>query len=140
NFYLQHEKPFLLSMANAGPNTNGSQFFITTAKTAHLDGKHVVFGKVFRGINVVKLLESVEKEGEKPMKECKVEDCGEVAADEVIPAIENDGTGDIYPECPDEAGLDSGNAEKILDVVNNIKAIGNEQFKAKNFQMAETKY
>ena len=65
-------------MANAGPNTNGSQFFICTAKTYHLDGKHVVFGKVVDGMGVVDQMEAVGSESGKTSKKVVITDCGQL--------------------------------------------------------------
>jgi cyclophilin family peptidyl-prolyl cis-trans isomerase len=76
NFTLKHTGPGDLSMANAGPNTNGSQFFITFRKTSFLDGKHVVFGKVTSGMDVVKAMEAVGSEDGKPSKTVTIVDSG----------------------------------------------------------------
>merc|ERR1712142_1124578 len=104
NFIKKHDQPFLLSMANAGPGTNGSQFFITTTATPHLDGKHVVFGKVLRGSDIVRELENIEKNGEKPTEECKIEDCGELQPGEDDGTSVDDGTGDKLSRSPNESG------------------------------------
>ena len=78
NFRLKHDRPFLLSMANAGPNTNGSQFFITTVPTPWLDGKHVVFGEVTEGSHVVQAIEARGSGSGQTRGKIVIEDCGQL--------------------------------------------------------------
>ncbi|MFO1021812.1 MAG: peptidylprolyl isomerase [Planctomycetales bacterium] len=81
NFDLLHEGPGTLSMANRGPGTNGSQFFLCTAKTGWLDGRHVVFGKVVEGMDVVKKVENLGSKSGRTSAKIVVADCGELGPD-----------------------------------------------------------
>ncbi len=78
NFIKTHSKPGLLSMANAGKNTNNSQFFITTVTLEQLDGKHVVFGEVIENYDLVKTIESYGSKKGKPKAEIIIKDCGQI--------------------------------------------------------------
>merc|ERR1712138_364284 len=78
NFELKHTGPGILSMANAGPNTTGSQFFLCTVKTEWLDGKHVVFGSVVEGMDIIKKVEGFGSRSGKTSAKSVVDDCGEV--------------------------------------------------------------
>lgn len=80
NFDLPHNGPGILSMANAGPNTNGSQFFLCTVATPFLNGKHTVFGQVVEGYSVVKALESVGSQSGAPSYDVFIDKCGIVAS------------------------------------------------------------
>lgn len=86
NLSLKHDRPYLLSMANRGPDTNRSQFFITTSKAPHLDGKHVVFGKVVSGHEIVDKIERLEVNSKsRPIKTVVIESCGQLSSDSSLP-------------------------------------------------------
>ncbi|KAK8375313.1 hypothetical protein O3P69_008293 [Scylla paramamosain] len=78
NFKLRHTGPGILSMANSGPNSNGSQFFLTTERTEWLDNKHVVFGQVISGINVIRKMEKCGTKSGKPTEKVTISNCGEL--------------------------------------------------------------
>lgn len=138
NFERKHTGPFLLSMANAGPGTNGSQFFITTVPTPHLDGKHVVFGKVLKGQDVVRFIEALEtKDGDKPLKDVIITNCGELAEGE------SDGIfvdpNDPWPMFPQDAE-DNLTVTGKLAAAEAIKLIGNIEVKNQDWTKAVSKY
>ncbi|CAN1192364.1 Peptidyl-prolyl cis-trans isomerase CYP40 [Linum perenne] len=142
NFELKHERKGIFSMANSGPDTNGSQFFITTTRTSHLDGKHVVFGKVVKGMGVIRSVEHVHTTDEDhvPTLDVVIADCGEIpeGGDDGITNFFNDG--DSYPDWP--ADLDNIHEELSwwMDSVDSIKAFGNDHFKKQDYKMALRKY
>lgn len=141
-FPLKHERPFLLSMANAGPNTNGSQFFVTTVPTPHLDGKHVVFGEVISGKAVVRQIENVATQsGDKPVKDAVIEDCGELTGDAALTADvkQPDAMGDPYEDFPEDC-TEELDAKKILKIATDSKDYGNKAFKAGNLAVGLEKY
>ncbi|KAF5101620.1 hypothetical protein DV451_002137 [Geotrichum candidum] len=142
-FVRNHSEPFLLSMANAGPNTNGSQFFVTTVPTPHLDGKHVVFGRLLAGKSVIRTVEHTAKgPNDKPEADVVITDCGEIPPSANLSNyLVTDGTNDPYEDFPgDEAALqkDQADPQPPLRIAREIKEIGTATLKAAGGDTAKT--
>lgn len=133
---IKHEA-FVLSMANSGPNTNGSQFFVTTLSTHHLDGKHVVFGKLLAGKSVIRAIEhTATGANDRPAVDVVIVDCGEIPAGASLSSyIVTDGTGDPYENFPEDEESVKGSENDprpALAAAEKIKQIGTALLKSAN--------
>lgn len=115
-------------MANSGKNTNGSQFFILTKASHHLDSKHVVFGKVIKGMNTIRKIEKLKTENDLPLLQTVIIECGEINDKEAFESVELR-WGDGLPDYPEDFEYDETDAKKLLEASSEIKRFGLTAFK-----------
>lgn len=141
-FSVKHTKPFLLSMANAGPNTNGSQFFVTVAATSWLDDKHVVFGEVIKGKTLVRQIENTPTDpSDRPKSPVVITDCGILSRDDPSLQPEPSADGDNYEDYPQDDNRDLEKDPALcLQIAKEVRELGNKLFKEGKAADALAKY
>ncbi len=142
NFKYKHSTNFLLSMANVGPNTNGSQFFITTGEAGHLDGKHVVFGRVIAGFDAVRRVEAIDcGKNNRPLAAVRVCSCGtldKASANDEAKACVAPGR---FPYSPHDLPATQSRAVSArIPIAERIRAVGNAAFREKDYGSAREHY
>ncbi|XP_043485847.1 peptidyl-prolyl cis-trans isomerase D [Polistes fuscatus] len=145
SFQIPHSHGGLLSMVNEGqPNSNSSQFIITTVPCIHLDNTNVVFGKVIKGMGVVLEVNNLPVVKDQPVEKIHITDCGELKRGENWNLEENDGSEDVYTPWPEDwdyaSCTDTLTYKYVSEVVKRIKDSGNHYFSMKNYVDAGRKY
>ncbi|PIN09921.1 HSP90 co-chaperone CPR7/Cyclophilin [Handroanthus impetiginosus] len=141
NFELKHSRKGMLSMANSGPDTNGSKFSIVTTQSTFLDGHHVVFGKVIKGLAVLRAIEHVATtDDHRPTVDVVIIDCGEIPNGADDGTINFFGDGDLYPDWPGDLDAKPKSILWMITTVDSIKVLGNEWYKKHDYKMAIRKY
>ena len=132
-FQLKHEKPFLLSMANRGKNTNGSQFFITTGLAPHLDGLHVVFGQVVGGKEVIKEIEDLDVDKkDRPLQDARIVNCGQLVRKEGTKRKEAKKKRNKRRDSSSESSSDSTSSDDSSDSDSSSDSAGKRKSKRKS--------
>ncbi|KAJ8944397.1 hypothetical protein NQ318_023170 [Aromia moschata] len=138
---IQHTEPGMVGMANTGPNTNHSQFYITTVPCPHLDDINVIVGRVVKGLNILVEMADIPRENDKPLEKIWIENCGQYKHGDPIDVREADGTEDVYPPWPNDWDLNPLENYAVVErAVTDIKNSGNHFYQKQNYIDSERKY